>query len=66
MCSGGLQDARLVNDSIARPSRAFWRQIAIVLAAKAVALLALYFLFFASAPQALDVPQHMFHVGEVR
>jgi hypothetical protein len=37
-------------ESKARLMRRFWREIAIVLAAKAVALAAIYFLFFASPP----------------
>ncbi len=41
----------------------FWRELAIVLAAKAVLLLVLYFAFFAGPRPALDIAGHLFSAG---
>ncbi len=48
------------------PTRAYWREILAVLAAKTVALVLLYVLFF-SAPPSMPAPEiHLFHQGAPR
>ncbi len=48
------------------PTRAYWREILTVLAAKTAALVLLYVLFFA-APPSLPAPEiHLFHQGAPR
>lgn len=42
------------------PATRLWREIALVLAVKCLALVALYLLFFAEPPPARDLPRHLF------
>ncbi len=46
--------------------RRFWLEIAAVLVAKAVALTALYLIFFANPPPLPDLAVHVFQAGETR
>lgn len=48
------------------PPKAFWHEIATVLAVKTAALVALYFLFFASPPRVPDLPLHVFQAGQMK
>ena len=50
----------MINRTIGAP-RAYWREIAAVLAVKAVALTLLYLLFFASPASVPDLGAHLFH-----
>ena len=43
--------------------RRFGREIALVLAGKALGLLLLYFLFFAAPPRVPPLATHLFHQG---
>ncbi len=47
------------------PPRRFWLEIAAVLAAKMIALTALYLIFFSAPPQP-DVPGHIFQIRDGR
>jgi hypothetical protein len=58
-----LSEARLkaeIDQRVVRPMRRFWREIAVVLALKVVALLALYLLFFADPPPVPGLDRHLF------
>jgi hypothetical protein len=46
--------------SSARLDRRYWREIALVLAGKAIALLLLYLLFFAAPPAVPPLGDHVF------
>jgi len=50
----------------AHPPRRFWIEIAAVLAAKAVALTALYLIFFYPSPEPPDVPAHVFQIESAK
>jgi hypothetical protein len=47
----------------AHPPRRFWLEMAAVLAAKAIALTALYLCFFSTPADVPDAPAHLFHSG---
>ena len=46
--------------------RAYWREIAAVLAAKAVALTLIYLLFFAAPMSVPDLGAHLFQQGSAK
>ena len=46
-----------------RPPRRFWLEIAAVLAAKAIALSALYLCFFSTPAAVPEAPAHLFQSG---
>ncbi len=48
------------------PTRGYWREILTVLAAKTVALVLLYVLFFAAPPPVPAPEIHLFHQGASR
>ncbi len=53
-------------DSASRPPRRYWVEIAAVLAVKAVALTALYLVFFSAPRSPPDAPGHLFQLGDGR
>ncbi len=57
------QEGIHVGSGTSRPPRRFWVEITAILAAKAVALTALYLIFFSTPPQP-DVAGHLFHVED--
>ena len=48
---------------VAGASRAYWREILLVLVAKAVGLTLLYAAFFATPPHAPPIGERLFHQG---
>ena len=55
-----------VTQRVTGAPRAFWREIAAVLAAKAVALIVIYLLFFAAPASMPDLGIHLFQKGSAK
>lgn len=49
-----------MNSGSMQPPRSYWREIIAALVVKAAALVLLYVLFFASRPEGLPAPDHLF------
>src|SRR5438552_3839781 len=58
-----LQEGRAMRHVTISASRSYWREIAALLAAKVVALLLIYFLFFAAKTPVPPAPDHLFNQG---
>jgi len=67
---GNDRGTRAVEPNVARgrlqPGSQFWREIAIVLAAKAMALALIYVLFFAAPPPHADIGERFFNADAVK
>lgn len=61
-----LQEVRAMRHVTISASRTYWREIAALLAAKVVALLLIYFLFFAAKAPVPPVPDHLFNQSSRR